>query len=262
VPRFNNPAPRITGTLPRAWANLTNLAELRLANNSLQGTLPWYGDAAFVQPLRVFDVTANTLSGMLIPSVWQAEELLLGFNRLSGGLSVVSGTSSLVRLSAAYNTFTGPMPDLSAASSLLEVDLRGNMLTGPVPDALGPNITRLLLEGNYLSGTLPGQVGGPPAWVVRLNAAALCWTANAPAASLISSSSCSAAISSLPHAPQWSNLTNLTSVSVTGTFGGALPAEWSAWRSIRELKIEAFTSLTCEHLPSTPLKMGRGGGMQ
>ena len=147
------------GTLPAEWSDLAQLSELRLANNHLVGTMPWFGNSSFTNPLRVLDVTGNNLSGNLIPGLGLAEEILLGYNRLSGNVgTALDFAQGLVRLSAPYNLFTGTVPYLAGASRLTELDLRGNMITGSLPAELGAIMTRLLLDGNQLSGSLPVQV--------------------------------------------------------------------------------------------------------
>ena len=63
----------LTGTLPAAVFNLTSLLTLQLANNSFQGTLS--DQVGQLRLLQTLDLSDNRLSGSLPPSIANATAL-------------------------------------------------------------------------------------------------------------------------------------------------------------------------------------------
>jgi hypothetical protein len=160
MPSSQLPPHQTPGTLPVEWSSLSMLRDLFLANNSLNGTIPYTGGAAFMAPLRTLDITNNRLSGALPPELSAAEQLLLSYNQLTGQLGpALNGAVNLRRLVAPGNNFYGWLPDLSAAAQLVEVDLGMNMLTGALPGSFSSKgLQRLWLEGNIIGGSVPDAV--------------------------------------------------------------------------------------------------------
>ena len=130
----------LTGPIPEALGDLSNLRYLSLENNDLSGPIP------------------DALGGLA-----SLQELFLFRNGLSGEIPEELGNlTSLTRLYLDNNNLTGPIPDaLGDLSNLRYLSLRGNNLTGPIPEALGDlsNLVELSLENNDLSGSIPEALG-------------------------------------------------------------------------------------------------------
>ena len=181
----------LTGTIPDALGDLTNLEMLDLEVNGLTGTIPdALGDLA---NLKILDLTSNRLTGTIpdalgdlasLQQLWlyrndfvgpipdalgnlvNLEILGLLGNHLSGTIpDALRRLENLRWLSIGGNALTGPIPDfLGSMTSLEALGLGGNGFTGPVPDALGnlPNLLDLQISNNWgLSGTLPDSLRLP-----------------------------------------------------------------------------------------------------
>jgi hypothetical protein len=95
-------------------------------------------------------------------------ELVLQANELAGPMpSTIAGLTELVTLDLgsdnaidATNALTGNIPSaIGSLSNLDYLDLRFNQFDGPIPDLSGTSLTRLLLRGNQLTGTIPTWLG-------------------------------------------------------------------------------------------------------
>ncbi|XP_031124117.1 LRR receptor-like serine/threonine-protein kinase GHR1 [Ipomoea triloba] len=118
------------------FSNLTMLAKLSLANNSISGELPH--NIAEFKSLEYLDVSDNLFSSHLPPQLGQ-----LG---------------SLKNMSIAGNNFSGSIPDtLSGLTSIQSLDLSRNSLSGPVPSSLTklPSLVYLNLSMNGFSRKIP-----------------------------------------------------------------------------------------------------------
>lgn len=132
----------LTGIIPPALANLSNLEELYLQGNNLTELSSslyssWYNS------LRILNLAENPWNAPIAPEIGSLRILRI-LNLRSGG-------------------FTGSIPsDLGQLTQLEVLDLSHNDLTGEIPSELGELMVSLVvvnLSFNRLTGSLP------PAWV-------------------------------------------------------------------------------------------------
>ncbi|MFC1660074.1 putative Ig domain-containing protein [Gemmatimonadota bacterium] len=152
----------MTGSLPAALQNLTNLYEISMPWNNLSGALPTeLGTLTNLVWIRLF---SNNLSGT-IPVSWNGmtslQYLRLYSNSLSGAIPDLSGTS-LLDLDVADNGLTGGIPaSIGSISTLQTLDLSLNSLGGSIPAQIA-NLTNLWELNAYsagLTGTIPTELG-------------------------------------------------------------------------------------------------------
>ena len=154
----------LTGPIPEWLGGLSNLERLSLAANELTGPIPeWLGDLSNLERLYL---DTNELTGPIpewLGDLSNLERLYLGFNELTGPIPEALGDlSNLQGLSLAANELTGPIPpELGDLSNLTWLSLADNELTGPIPEWLGDlsNLRDLLLSYNYLTGPIPDALG-------------------------------------------------------------------------------------------------------
>ena len=178
----------LTGTIPPALGNLTNLTSLQMANNQLTGSIPaTLGNLANLTSLTlhgnqltgaippalgnltnltVLSLTVNKLTGRIpaeLGSLTNLTQLLLPTNQLSGPIPGALGSlTNLTHLHLYANQLNDPIPDtLGSLTNLQQLYLSDNRLTGPIPDTLGnlTNLTRLWLYDNRLTGPIPEELG-------------------------------------------------------------------------------------------------------
>ena len=154
----------MSGTLPPAIGQLTELEVLSLALNGLSGEIP--AELGNLSQLRTMDLVGNSLSGS-IPADFgdldRLESLSLSGNQLSGEIPAALGQMSELRqLYLSSNALGGPIPpELGQLSELRHLYLRDNMLGGPIPPELGDlgRLERLYLSRNRLTDAIPAEVG-------------------------------------------------------------------------------------------------------
>ena len=154
----------LTGSLPPAFGQLTNLTRLFLDGNGLTGSIPpTIGD---LTSLNLLVLSRNQLSGPIPPalgSLVNLESLELSDNQLTGTIPTwLGGMIGLQSLSLGGNRLTGPIPPaLRQLTNLKWLSLSGNQLTGPIPSELGNlvNVRRLVLNVNQLTGPIPSTFG-------------------------------------------------------------------------------------------------------
>ena len=151
----------LTGQIPAALDNLTELTQIVLSRNQLTGSIPALSN---LTKLRGIYLEHNQLSGSLpdLSALTSLSTLALTNNKLSGPLPAwLNKLPSLFALFLASNQFSGSIPDLSALTGLEYLILSRNQLSGSIPSTLG-NLSKLeylLLANNPLTGGIPSQLG-------------------------------------------------------------------------------------------------------
>ena len=174
----------LSGVIPPALADLTQLRELNLRWNLLGGVIPpelgslaelqkLYLDGNYLTggiPLELGSLTQlsilrldrNHLHGIIPPelgSLTQLSTLRLTQNHLHGIIPPELGRlANLQVLDLSYNQLTGSIPaELGQLASLATLDLRSNRLTGAIPAELGElrNLAWLSVGSNPLTGCIP-----------------------------------------------------------------------------------------------------------
>ena len=133
----------LTGPVPDALGNLSDLEDLNLSYNALTGPIP--DTLGKLSNLRFLNLDTTQLTGPIS--------------------SALEKLSNLQFLDLRRNDLTGPVPAwLGGLSNLRALILGGNALTGPIPDALGnlSNLSVLGLGGNDLTGPVPARLGDLP----------------------------------------------------------------------------------------------------
>lgn len=171
---------RLSGPVPASLGRCAQLILLNLASNRLSGPIP--AALAGLVRLRTLSLVDNALSGGVpdwlhrLPALQAA---LLSRNALQGELpapELLLGGPELATLALDDNALTGGIPaDLcrsratgggggGGGRALRDLDLGHNRLTGALGDAFrgcGANLSRLQLQGNLLTGAIPGYLLSP-----------------------------------------------------------------------------------------------------
>jgi len=147
----------ITGTIPRELYNLTNLENIDLSGNMLTGSIS--PDIVNLSRLRVLLLHDNELSGTIPSALPALENLDLANNNLTGGIpQSIYNTTSLRVLALSNNPLGGTIsPNISALTNLRVLLAWNNGLTGTIPGELG-NLTSLQaldLSQNNFTGSIP-----------------------------------------------------------------------------------------------------------
>ncbi len=154
----------LSGAIPDALGDLTNLERLNIGDNGLSGAIP---DAlGSLVNLRRLNLGANDLSGAVpaaLGSLTNLEYLSLFNNDLSGAVpAALGGLTNLEWLNLGANGLSGPIPvALGGLTNLEYLYLENNGLSGPIPAALGglTNLAVLSIGANGLSGSIPVALG-------------------------------------------------------------------------------------------------------
>ncbi|CAA7397183.1 unnamed protein product [Spirodela intermedia] len=160
----------LTGIAPAAFAACENLAFLNISDNDLAGEFV----EDFLGPCRsllAVDLSWNNLSGILpagISACSALQSLNLANNNFSGELplnKLTAAVSGLRRIQLSFNRFSGALPEtLSELSSSLELlDLSSNSLSGKIPAGLcrganGHSLRELYLQDNQFAGGIPPSI--------------------------------------------------------------------------------------------------------
>ena len=150
--------------IPDALGNLSNLEILSLSFNGLSGEIP--SSLGNLSNLEILNLGDNGLSGEIPSSLGNLSNLTIlnfDFNGLSGEIpSSLGNLSNLERLQLWDNDLSGEIPlFLSDLSNLEALYLGDNDLSGGIPVALGnlSNLKYLFLSRNALSGEIPSSLG-------------------------------------------------------------------------------------------------------
>ncbi|KAK6924438.1 Leucine-rich repeat-containing N-terminal, plant-type [Dillenia turbinata] len=149
----------ISGTLSPSLGNITFLRLLNLSNlKKLKGPIP--PEFGKLTHLTFLFLDTNKLTGS-IPTSFQyltrLQKLYLSDNYLCSIPSTIGKLVSLVKLDFHGNNLSGNIPpSIGRLKNLNYLDLLSeNKLTGSLP----PNLRRLILENNMLTGKLPATLG-------------------------------------------------------------------------------------------------------
>ncbi|XP_064942371.1 probable LRR receptor-like serine/threonine-protein kinase At1g56140 isoform X3 [Musa acuminata AAA Group] len=153
----------VSGTIPDALFNLTNLVNLNLSRNILNGSIP--EDIHKLKRLRILSLDKNQFSGNITPSIGNLTNLTylsLGTNRFSGSIpSTVGSLTLLEQLYIDSSGLSGPLPsDLANMTSLKTLWAFDNDFTGNLPESIGQltNLTDLQIYGTFLEGPIPKKL--------------------------------------------------------------------------------------------------------
>ncbi|TYJ25918.1 hypothetical protein E1A91_A07G081700v1 [Gossypium mustelinum] len=143
------PGMGLSGKLPIAIGNLTQLQSLSLRFNSLFGPIP-------------FD----------FPKLTSLRNLYLQGNGFSGEIPVFLFTlQNLVRLNLADNNFTGSIPEsVNNLTRLGTLYLENNQLSGSLPDIDLPSLVQFNVSLNQLNGSIPKGLSNKPKTAFQGNA--------------------------------------------------------------------------------------------
>ncbi|KAJ0873980.1 putative non-specific serine/threonine protein kinase [Helianthus annuus] len=152
----------LAGVLPEEFANLTNLTEIDLSRNYINGTIP----TRFSQlRVSILNLIGNRISGSIpeeIGDISTLEELVLENNLLEGPLPQSLGRlPRLRRFLASANNFTGTIPEsYGNLTNLEDFRIDGSSLSGRIPDFIRnwTNLMRLDLQGTSMEGPIPSSI--------------------------------------------------------------------------------------------------------
>lgn len=153
----------LSGSLPTALGNLSQLQSLYLYRNNLTGSIP--SQLGNLQSLGVLSLGENRLSGSIPTTLGNLSKLVLldlRVNLLTGSIpSELRQLTNLNDLFLLSNQLTGSIPDFSNMPYLRTLALSGNRLSGTIPASLGslPALQGLALESNQLTGSIPAELG-------------------------------------------------------------------------------------------------------
>ncbi|KAE8709303.1 RLK902 protein [Hibiscus syriacus] len=141
------------------------VVELRLPGKGLSGQLPIA--IGNLTQLRTLSLRFNALSG-LIPSgfaeLTSLRNLYLQGNQFSGDIpEFLFSLQNLVRLNLANNNFTGTIPaSVNNLTRLATLHLENNHLSGSIPDIGLPTLVQFNVSFNRLYGSIPKGLSSKP----------------------------------------------------------------------------------------------------
>jgi photosystem II stability/assembly factor-like uncharacterized protein/Leucine-rich repeat (LRR) protein len=179
---------QLSGNLPAALGDLSNLEKIYFSGNSLTGAIP--AELGALSSLKQLDLSFNQLSGSIPAELGNLTSLVrmdLSDNQLTGDIppalselpnltwldlsnnplseNILTQLSSLPNLTELYlrdMQLSGEIPaELANLTNLVSLDLSNNQFTGGIPPELG-NLTNLVvlnLANNQLSGEIPPELG-------------------------------------------------------------------------------------------------------
>ncbi|MBV9962261.1 MAG: T9SS type A sorting domain-containing protein [Parafilimonas sp.] len=178
---------KLSGQLPASVGNLSELTDLELYNNNLQGSLNTVikltklltldlssnaftgnipGQLSQLSQLKTLSLSNNKLTGSIpasICTIKPLQKLYLGNNQLSG--SIPKNIDSLVFLgflNLSYNHLSGDLPPgFYQLYGLVTAQLQNNQFSGKLLNRFGnfPKMITLMLNDNQFSGSIPGTFG-------------------------------------------------------------------------------------------------------
>ncbi|KAI4355974.1 hypothetical protein L6164_000028 [Bauhinia variegata] len=151
-----------SGQIPPVLSKLSTLKHLLVDNNNLSGYLP--SEFSNLSELRILQLDNNDFSGTTIPSTYRNFSRLVKLSlrncSLEGAVPDLSSIRKLHYLELSWNNLTGPIPSTKLADNMTTIDLSNNKLNGSIPESFSnlPILQNLLLENNFLSGTIPASI--------------------------------------------------------------------------------------------------------
>jgi Leucine-rich repeat (LRR) protein len=146
----------LTGVLPEAINDLTELLSLRVSNNQLTGFFP--PSIGNLTKMIQLNLDNNQFSGPIPASIGNLDSLLylyLQGNQFSGPIPPEIGNlTKVINLWAYDNQLSGALPtEIGSCESLRHLNLTNNQLTGALPTELVgvPSINRIDLASNRLA---------------------------------------------------------------------------------------------------------------
>ncbi|KAL0697536.1 hypothetical protein Bca4012_053658 [Brassica carinata] len=149
----------ITGTIPPAIGDLTELRNLEISDSGLTGDIP--PEIVKLTKLRQIEVYNNSLTGKFPPGFGTLTNLTLldaSANYLEGDLSELGSLINLVSLQLFENKFSGEIPpEFGEFKDLVNLSLYTNNLTGSLPPKLGSQADFDFIDAseNHLTGPIP-----------------------------------------------------------------------------------------------------------
>ncbi|XP_022980931.1 receptor-like protein kinase HAIKU2 [Cucurbita maxima] len=149
----------LTGEIPRAIGNLTELRSLEFSENYITGGIP--AEIVNLQNLWQLEFYGNQLTGKLpagLRNLTRLKNFDGSMNFISGDLSEVRFLTNLVSLQLFDNEISGGVPaELGEFKSLVDLSLYSNRLTGPLPQLIGSwsDFDYIDVSENFLSGSIP-----------------------------------------------------------------------------------------------------------
>ncbi|MGA7303428.1 MAG: T9SS type A sorting domain-containing protein [Rhodothermales bacterium] len=154
----------LSGRIPSAIGDLTNLKILSISNDSLGGTIP--PEIWNLTNLTYVALNYLGFTGTLSPDLGNLTKLgTLSFdgNHLEGSIpDEIRNLTNLAGLFLSGNNLTGPLPEsIGTLTQLRRVEVSGNAFEGELPSSL-TNLTSLndlFLGSNQFSGAIPSDIG-------------------------------------------------------------------------------------------------------
>ena len=158
------PNNNLDGEIPPELSNLSNLTKLNLSHNRLSGAIPT--ELGRMGLLESLNLSTNQLRGSIpgeLGDLTSLTNLRLLDNKLSGAIPAALGDlANLRRLLLSRNQLSGPIPGrLGNLSKLQTLSIEDNQLTGAIPTELGrlTELSELRLSRNQLTGAIPTELG-------------------------------------------------------------------------------------------------------
>lgn len=134
-------------SLPSELVGLTNLVELDLSNNELDGSIPSAFNGQHFERLKLLFLQENKLSGEIpssLTSMGSLHDIDLSYNRLTGTVPASINELSNARIiKMDHNVLEGRIPDLSNLQRLQLLHLNDNELSGDATPLLQGQVESL-----------------------------------------------------------------------------------------------------------------------
>ena len=153
----------LTGRLPPALGNLTELRRLSLRGNKLTGEIP--RELGRLTQLEILSLSSTYLSGPIPPELGglgKLSALDLSHTNLSGPIPPELGAIEWLQLDLSYTNVSGPIPPELGGLTLIALNLSSTKVSGPIPPEIGASESLYVLNLSYtdVSGPIPPELGG------------------------------------------------------------------------------------------------------